>query len=973
MDTPDPESSTTIEERFFVNVKGAMDSLQLFLHTSKKLALNLGQPFNRDSKPVRIDEDEFYKLKLRLDAIRATLQRSDGLGLSDEFDRLWMRELRDLEYRAEDVVETIQFEVLRATTRFEEFKNELLLASSGKRKREAYNLFPSVTSASVFLKIKKITDRFHEIARQRDALRLQEEDGNKLVKPSPIIPMSSHSACQLVGRKDDMDKLIEWLKSDELSHGTYSVKTIVGMAGVGKTTLVQHVYHDHAIQSSFDLKIWVHMSVQYDVVEVMRKIVEGIGKTSPYLSELDSLHHTAIHHFRDKKFLLVLDDMWDEDPRHWSSLQVPLTYGAKGSKLVVTTRSMKVSQIMCAKRYHLRCLSDDSSWELCRNRACQGRKIELDCNMKAIGKMIVSRCKGLPLAAEAVGVSLSFSHEEKHWNRILKNLLLTEDDEVSKILPALKVSYDLLPLHLKRCFAYCSLFPKGYVFQKDVLVKLWMAQGFIDCNGSSSLEEVGGKYFDYLLDRCFFLHPPFHYPTEERYVMHDLYHELAEDVSGKEFNRNEDSKMPKLDEKVRHSSIVPPEHLLKEAIQLGSFGGQDLRSFLFVGEKKLEGVPFRMNISRDLFVLLDCLRVLDLSNTDIENLPCNLGNLIHLRYLSFENSRVRCLPESIGGLFNLQTLNLRECIYLDELPKGLKLLDKLRHLYLPLYRSCRILMPYGIGQMTSLQTLSFFVMGTETESCRIEELSNLVNLKGEMHVLGINNVTDPKFAEEANMQNKLKVEKLTLEWSIADSTSPDLNGELASEVLEKLKPYHNLEELTLNGFCGTRLPSWLSDQVLLKLTTLDLKRCNKVEKLPSLGKLPSLKRLSVHSMVRLTRIGEEFCGHASSSSSMGWCHSAFPKLEALVFKNMDAWEEWGGVESTDFPCLKYLSLYECTLLRKFPQFPDSVKVKRNPKLKELAITKFQKTQIIILHGETSNNTPCNFLGDRDIIMLEAMQ
>jgi Rx N-terminal domain len=160
MDTQDPEPTANIQERFFVNLKGAMDSLESFLHTSKKLAVYLGQgrPFNHTSKPVTIDEDELPKLKLKLEAIQAVLKRADVLGLSDEYDRLWMRELRDIEYRAEDVVETIQFEALRVT-RFEKFKNELLLANAWKRKRDVYDLFPS-PSGSLIRKITNITDRF---------------------------------------------------------------------------------------------------------------------------------------------------------------------------------------------------------------------------------------------------------------------------------------------------------------------------------------------------------------------------------------------------------------------------------------------------------------------------------------------------------------------------------------------------------------------------------------------------------------------------------------------------------------------------------------------------------------------------------------------------------------------------------------------------------------------------------------------
>ncbi|KAJ3680025.1 hypothetical protein LUZ60_016303 [Juncus effusus] len=919
---------------FFTNMKSLMDALDLFLHTSKKFATTISKPFTHDSRPVTVDEAELSKLKRKLEGIREALKKGDKLDLSDASDQLWMRELRDLEYQAENVVEHIQFESLK-NTKFQEFKVELLLASGGKRRHQASALFSSVPTGSLGDKIKQITNRFREIYKDRKALYIRDQDGERRTQPRQPTQCSSFPTSQLQGRKQDMKKLTEWLSSDDANDGVYSVIPIVGMAGVGKTTLVQNLYHDKTIQSNFDLRIWVRASQQNDVAEITRRIVEGIEKTSPNLSELDPLQCNAIGHLKEKKFLLVLDDMWDEDPRHWDKLQVPLNSGAKGSKVIVTTRSMKVGKMMCPKSYRLSCLSDDISWLVCLKKACRGGG-NLDSNMVSIGERIAARCKGLPLAAEAVGVSLSLSVNEEHWRRVLENYLLTEDDEVNKILPDLRVSYDHLPLHLKRCFAYCSLFPKGHIFQKDKLVHLWMAQGFIDANGSSTLEEIGCRYFDNLVERCFFQNSPSHYLSEEKYVMHDLYHELAETVSGEEYNRTEYFKMRKKKDdykKARHSSMVPQETNYLESIEFRSFDNQDLRTFMFVGENKSERVPFSVNINRDLSLLLkclECLRALDLGNTGIKNLPSVIGNLIHLRYLSVENTKIESLPESIVGLFNLQTLNLKHCYELKELPKGMKLLDNLRHLHLPLGGSCCISMPAGMGQMTNLQTLPLIVVNSEIDGCGVKELGSLEKLKGELHISGMDNVTDAKFAEQANMQNKCKLQKLTLEWSAPGA------DESIFEVVEKLKPHSNMKELIIKGFCGNRFPSWLGDKYLEKLASLELKDCTNANGLPSLGRLPSLKYLIIQSVAILRCIGLEFCGHASSSSSTNPCIVGFPKLETLVFKKMNAWEEWTGVEKGDFPCLESLILNGCEKLHTVPQLPTTVNVKviRCPSLKD---------------------------------------
>ncbi|KAJ3680090.1 hypothetical protein LUZ60_016368 [Juncus effusus] len=895
----------------------ALHEFGTFVHNSKQLfgSVVKHESFDHDLDTSTIDEREISKLKRNLEAIRAALRRADDLSLCDEYDRLWMKELRYIKYCAEDVVDKFQFESIRAG-RLAEFKEAQILASTGKRKQMAQSWFSFRTSNSLEQKIEKIRERYHEIGEGRNNFRLREEDGMRRPQPSWLNPSSSlPKNHQLHGRKEEKNKVIDLLLNGDIINA-YSTIPIVGMAGIGKTTLVQHIYLEESIQSAFDLKIWVYVSQQYNVVEVTRKIIEGIEHVSPNIFELDPLHLSIIGHLKGKRFLLVLDDMWDEDPERWRCLQAPLNHGEKGSKVIVTTRSIKVGQMLNTKRVDLCCLSDETCWAVCWERACRGNRTNLDTNMIEIGKTLSAWCKGLPLAAEAVGAALSISLTENHWTDVLENPVWLDDEVIKKILPAIRVSYDYLPLHLKQCFAYCSLFPKGYVFQKDMLVQLWIAQGYFHHDRSCALEEMGHKYFYDLVERCFFQHSPSHYPSEGRFVMHDIYHALGESVSGTEFSRIEDHKLQKLDENIRHSSLVRKECHYMEVIQLGSFGGQDLRTFLFVGESTQNGNFFCMKFRNNLFMQLECLRVLDLSNTDIENLPGRIENLIHLRYLSVENTRIKTLPDSIACLFNLQTLNLKHCYYLENLPMGMKLLDNLRHLYLPLRGHRTISMPSGMGQMTSLQTLPMFIVG---KTCGIEELGSLVNLKGELHILGIDQVTDANCAKKANLHNKAKLKKLTLEWSMISSTVS--RGEIVSDVLEELRPYSNINELIITGFCGTNFPSWLRDRYLGRLVTLEFKRCRNVEKIPSLGQLPSLKHLFIQSMARLKQIGHEFCGHINGTTR------GFSKLETLVFKNMDAWEEWTGVEMRDFPCLKSLILNRCEKLRGLPFLPSSAVLK----------------------------------------------
>jgi NB-ARC domain len=761
--------------------------------------------------------------------------------------------------------------------------------------------------------------RYREIAMHRDALEIKEEDGTHKLHHNPPTPTSSFPKCKLLGREKEMNDVIELLISDNAGNEcVFSTIPVVGMAGVGKTTLAQHLFHNESVISGFDLMIWVSLSQGLNVVEATRKIIENITRSSCSLCELESLHHEVISQVKGKKFLLVLDDMWNENPGDWSTLTVPLKHGAKGSKVLVTTRSSKVCQIMSLKKYHLRCLSDDECWSVCQQSAFLSHKLELCNNLTEMGKKIASKCKGLPLAAEAVGSVLRLSIDEKHWREVLENHLWLDDGVRNQILRALIVSYEFLPLSQKRCFAYCSLFPKGYVFEKSKLVQLWVAQGFVN--------DAVAKDFDDLADRCFLQPSPSHYHSEGFYVMHDLYHELAEHISGCEYNRTEDSEVAKLDDKARHSSLVPQEDPVKETVNLGSLNGRDLRSFLFVGRTKLkpDGITFCLNIPCNIFRNLECLRALDLSNTDIVMLPHSIRNLIHLRYLSLENTRIRYLPESIGGLFNLLTVNLSGCYYLEELPMAIKLLDNLRHLYLPVSRSCNVRMPSGVGKLTNLQILPLFVVGSDPDSCGIEELGDLEKLREGLFISGLSHVSDEGLAGKAKMNNKVGLQKLTLEWSLSD-TYINFYDDEASKVLETLEPNRNLEELQIRGFPGSKLSSWLNYLPEFKLVTLDLKDCRNVEYLPSLGRLPCLKHLYIHSMKRLRKIGAEFYGCNGCSSNSPYMSSVgFPVLETLIFKKMDAWEEWMGGDVGGFPCLRFLTINSCAKLRSLPVLSSSV-------------------------------------------------
>lgn len=266
----------------------------------------------------------------------------------------------------------------------------------------------------------------------------------------------------------------------------------------------------------------------------------------------------------------------------------------------------------------------------------------------------------------------------------------------NKIMPILKLSYHNLRPSLKSCFSYCALFPKDFRLQKQMLIDLWMAHGYIvPLDQGQSIEDVAEDHFFILLRRCFFQDVEKNgYGEIMSIKIHDLMHDVAQEVMEEEIYVVT-SKTKTLKGQFRHVNFVGykwPDF---------SFCSDKIRSCLchFVVEP-----PGNTIINNSL-----CLRVLDLSYSKIETLPDSIGELLHLRYLNMSFSHVKKLSQRITKLQNLQTLLLRNCHKLWELPEDFSNLVKLRHL--DLYGCTLTGMPSRMDKLTSLTVLPYFVVG----------------------------------------------------------------------------------------------------------------------------------------------------------------------------------------------------------------------------------------------------------------------
>ncbi|KAJ0483199.1 putative P-loop containing nucleoside triphosphate hydrolase, leucine-rich repeat domain superfamily [Helianthus annuus] len=600
-------------------------------------------------------------------------------------------------------------------------------------------------------------------------------------------------------------------------------------------------------------------------------------------------------HLRGKRFLFVLDDVWSKSYEDWETLVDPFHVCAPGSKIIMTTRTDKLLKMLSYNDLNkLKSLAHDDALSLVALHALGVNNFDLHLLLKPHGVGIVEKCERLPLSnLKALGRLLSTKYDEEvYWKQVLDSEIWTLPVE-GEIVPTLKLSYHDLSARLKQLFGYCSLFPKNYAFDKEELVQLWIAEGFLQqpTPSDSTQECLGHEYFDELLSRSFFQHEP---NNESLFVMHDMISDLAISIGGVFFSRLEKDIKKEALEKYRHMSFVREEYVAYKKFKSYK-GAKSLRTFLTTSVGMVECSDcfyFSSKILVDLFIELPLLRVLCLSGFKISDVPESIGTLNHLRYLNLSRSTITQLPESVCNLYNLETLIVFGCHGLAKFPNNLFKLKNLWHIDI---RDTWYLneTPPGIGDLKSLQTLSKIFVGGEG-GFEITNLKDLRNLCGKISIAGLEKVQNAMHAQETNFSQK-RFSELEVVWS--DVSDGSRNGMHEKEVLNELKPRNEyLKQLQVISYGGLEFPNWVGDPSFLQLNYVSIRGCKKCTTLPPLGQLPELKKLFIDHLDGVKVVGVELLGTGP----------AFPSLEILSFENMRGWEKWSTNSGVVFPCLQQL-------------------------------------------------------------------
>ncbi|KAL4631901.1 hypothetical protein ACB092_04G012100 [Castanea dentata] len=828
---------------------------------------------------------------------------------SDESVRIWLMKLRDVAYDADNVLDEFSYE---------SFWQEV----------QTKNLMVDQVRSFSFCnpdKVKTIKQLFDKIVHYVAGFGLRMELVNSIPNISSdmnIDPLLDDS--EVVGREYDVTKVVNVLISSS-NQEVISVLPILGMTGLGKTTLAKLVYNNELIKKHFDVLAWVNVGIHFDVEGILREILNFLEKDLSHL-ECDQMLQKCEKKLRVIKYLLILDDVQDGDLEKWDTLKGYLSKFSSsiGNNIVVTTRSENVAEIMKTHpRHQLEKLSKDDCWSIFKKRTSTNGRIPFPLDLEAIGREIAKRCGRVPLVARVLGGIMCLEFDKNKWLEIQNNKIWDLlDEDSSNIFLVLKLCFDYLPTpSLKRCFAYCSIFPKDYDMKKDEVIQCWMAEGFLEPSkeGNTVMEDIGNTYFNILLATSFFQNA-----REDAYgdiiscKMHNLVHDFAISISKSEILILEG-------DYVDNVSKVQPLFVRSDGktTPRTSISGD---SFIKMRTLMSENLDFD-----DMLSNFKCLRVLKLSKKSIIRLPNSIEQLIHLRLLHIF-TEIEELPKSITKLYNLQTLRIEKFPNVKELPEDLSNLINLRHIsiYIPywlkiLSNDCLL---KNMSCLTSLQTLKFFRLGQD-EGYRIQEIGPLKNLR-EIDIYNLENVTNEEEAKTAKLKEK-EILKLGLYWECEYSITMD-RYDKDEKVLEGLHPHPNLKSLTIEWYRGKKFPSWVNDlSQFHNLIHIKLNWCIECEEVPTLGQLPCLRVLDIKYMPKVRNIGCKF--YSYSDGSLRNTTTLFPALRILKLKYMRSLEEWkdakeltsAGEVLTVFPSHEELTLRECSDLRYLTGVPSVIR------------------------------------------------
>jgi hypothetical protein len=860
------------------------------------------------------------KLERQLLAVQCKLTDAEVKSETNQYVKRWMMDFRTVAYEADDVLDDFQYEALRSQTKIGVSKTRKVLIHFTSDS-------PLLFRLTMSRKLRNVLEKINELVEEMNTFGLL----NSVEQPQ-VPCRQTHAAlseyAEIFGRDADRELVVKLLL-DQQDNQKVQVLPIFGMGGLGKTTLAKMVYNDHRVQQHFQLNMWHCVSENFEACSLVKSVIELATKGACNLPETIELLRVRLQEVIGKKrYLLVLDDVWNEEDRKWEDELKPLlcSVGGMGSVIVVTCRSKRVASIMGTLGPHkLSCLSDDDSWELFSKKAFSNC-VEEQTELVTIGRCIAQKCMGLPLALKIMGGLMSSKQQLHEWEAIEESNIGDSVQGKDEIMSILKVSYKHLSSEMKQCFALCALFPKGYEMEKDLLIQLWMANGFIQDDDTTKLTQKGESIFCDLVCRSFFqelkIKKWYCIGNDTSYEaigckMHDLMHDLAKHVTDECATVEELIQQKGSVKHVRHMTTLKYDEeeqnngVLKDTVYLRTF---------------LEPLILPKNLKE---LRLTSLRVLRCYNPSI--IHNRVINGKHLRYLDLSRSGIVRLPDSICALYNLQCLRLNDCSILQHLPEDMSTMRKLVHLYL---FGCGSLerMPPNIKLLSNLRTLTNFVVDTEVGR-GIDELEDLHRLGKRLELYNLRKINSENDAKKANLHQKLNIVELLMHWGRRKYDMPEDEACNEEQVLESLTPHSKLQILAVHGYGGLEISHWMREPGMFQcLRKLKMSNCPRCKNIPLVWLSTSLENLFLYDMGSLTTLCNSLHMEGEGYSTPV---QIFPMLKEMTLHKLPNLEVWVETSLTD---PNRLVLFLVLELLKMKDCPKLVSIPDSPVLKDLNIT-----------------------------------
>ncbi|XP_060179724.1 disease resistance protein RPM1-like [Lycium barbarum] len=841
---------------------------------------------------------EISHVKLELESIASFIIDAGKCKQQNESLNVWVVQVRDVAFEAEDIID--------------EFLYHVDSMKKGGFSGRIFGVFylPKVLwlRNKTALELRRIRGEIKDIAKRSKRYDLSHMEGSLGVGSN-----SHHSAGsvqnigesslfiendEVVGIDEVRDSLVSSLEGEEAHRVVISV---AGMGGSGKTTLVAKAYTSLTVKKNFDCSAWVSVSQNNMIEDLLRKLISEFfnGKEDMVPKNLESMDYrqlveTLVKFLHKKRYVVVFDDVWNNN--FWRQISVALPDDKNRSRIIITTRNEDIAAFPYGPGgnhvFRLKPLADDYAWRLFCNKAFSSQpNCQCPPELEKIGRELVKTCEGLPLAIVALGGLMgSKDRSELKWREVYDSLSwhISNNKLLDEVKTVMLMSFNDLPYYLKNCFLYCCRFPMKEWIGAGRLIRMWMAEGFLEEKSSLNPEEVGKIYLKELISRNLLQvvkHQSFIRPKVCK--LHDLMWELARSISERE----------------NFLSICSAEELEKDEIRARRLSVQNVdgtfkmngnlthvRSFSmfnFKGEKSLLD---------DLLSRFRLLRVLELNDAKVDSLPNELGKLFNLRYLSLCGTGIKELPMSVNRLRKLQTLDIRRT-EVNSLPNGITELHNLRHLlaygkkiaadHFAYFKGVKV--PGKLWKLKNLQVLNCIEANGDIAR-KIRKMAKLRRIE-------LTCVKEEYMKDLCSSIDKLKFLHHILLMAVDENEILKLDGvsETRSNIFRKV---------TLVGKLNN-VPRWFSS--MLNVMHLHLHWSQLPEDqdfIPCISQLPSLEHLVLV--------------NAYSSKKQLLFISGFQKLEDLQVSCSLELEEMVFLEGV-MPNLMRLHIHDCPKLKEVPQ------------------------------------------------------